>query len=108
MPDEVAHRAESVAIWKYPLSMTSGNYEIAMPAGAAILAVQAQHDVPCIWALVNPALPTEIRRFVMVATGQPFSMNGVTGQHVGTFQLMGGSFVAHLFELARIDGEVAP
>ena len=92
-------------VWKYPLSMTSPNYEIPMPAGAQILDVQAQHDVPCLWALVDPTQPPETRRFVMVGTGHPFEWDGVEGEWVGTFQLMGGAFVVHLFELQHIDGK---
>jgi hypothetical protein len=92
-------------IWKYPLPMMTGpDYEIQMPAGAQILAVQAQYDVPTIWALVDPSQPPQNRRFSVVGTGHPFEWDGVTGHHIGTFQVAHGSFVGHLFELPLIDG----
>lgn len=105
-------------VWKFPLLMSSGpNYEIMMPAGAEILAVQAQCEEPCIWALVDPYQSPEVRRFCWVGTGIPFEWDKVTGHHVGTFQLAGGNFVGHLFELRqlptridvlpRIDGSVS-
>ena len=39
-------------IYKYQLSVTDNNI-ISMPIGAEILCVQAQKEVPCIWALVD-------------------------------------------------------
>ena len=87
------------AVWKYPLDMLKSQHDVPMPARAEILAVQTQTEVPCIWALVDPSQPPESRRFVIVGTGHPFEFDGVTAHHVGTFQLMGGSFIGHLFEL---------
>ena len=84
-------------IWKFPL-FVSDEQSVDMPADAAILAVQVQNGVPCIWALVGPSFAPEPRTFRMVGTGHEFDGNG---KHVGTFQLASGALVFHLFEMSR-------
>ena len=78
-------------IWKFPVMSDV----IEMPEGAEILSVQTQHDQPCLWALVDPDAPMERRTFNVVGTGIPFEGDG---QFLGTFQLLGGGFIGHVFE----------
>lgn len=82
------------AIWKYTLQ--GPRCTVQMPAGARILDLQVQHNLPQIWALVDPAAPTVSRTFQAVPTGGEFSEAGWS--YVGTFQINGGSLVFHIFE----------
>lgn len=84
-------------IWKYPLP-TAGAPSLYMPAGAQILSLQVQGGVPCLWALVDPSRTQETRFFHIVGTGHELADN--PGIYVGTFQVEGGEFVFHLFEVA--------
>lgn len=77
----------SHSIWKFPLAT-----EVVMPVGAKVLTVQVQHDVPCIWAVVDPSADRETRRFAVVGTGHPVDRKG---PYIATFQLEG----VHVFEV---------
>lgn len=81
-------------VWKYALEST--NQTIDMPAGAKILTVQSQYESPVIWALVEPEMPTESRKFVVYGTGHPAPE---AGQYLGTFQIEKGRLVFHVFEV---------
>lgn len=81
-------------IWKYPLDPIS---QISMPVQAKILAVQEQCGRPCLWALVNVSNPKETRYFAIRGTGH--SLPDDPGNYIGTFQLEGGAFVFHVFEI---------
>ena len=71
---------------------------ISLPEGAEILCVQIQHELPCIWALVDPDAPLVQRRFIIVGTGQDIS-NVDSSNYIGTFQQAQSSLIWHLFEL---------
>jgi len=86
-------------IYKYPVKPDAS---IELPQGARILSIHVQHSVPCLWALVNPVAPKEVRRFHTIPTGQPFDDSGLT--YIGTFHGIEGWMVFHLFEETR--GEV--
>ncbi len=82
-------------IFKYPLQ-TMDDQLIKMPAGAVVLTIQVQQDVPCIWAEVDPVAPIIKRRFLTVGTGHP--MPDVDSAHyVGTYQIQGGALVFHVY-----------
>lgn len=89
-------------IHKYPLRIAD-EPAVTMPRGARLLAVQVQHGRPCVWALVDPDAPLVTRRLALRGTGHP-AEGLAMAPFVGTFQLEGGAFVGHLFDL----GEVAP
>lgn len=74
---------------------------ITMPAGAKILAVQSQNNIPCIWAEVETEAPTEDRIFEFFGTGQALNSVGNKRKYIGTFQLSGGMLVFHLFEKVK-------
>lgn len=81
-------------IYKYPLNLDS-RVVVKMPAGAEVLAVQVQRSTPCLWAVVDPEAPVEVRYFKIFGTGQPLDERG---RYVGTFQMCGGDFIWHVFE----------
>lgn len=71
--------------------------KVAMPLNAQVLCVQLQHDVPCIWALVEDDHATEIRCFRWQGTGNS-AVGCKAEDYVGTVQEFGGTLVWHLFE----------
>lgn len=85
-------------IWKFELE-TTDNQEIKMPVGAEILTVQVQGETLCLWALVDPSAEKETRHFEMIGTGHPINYNtGVSRVYIGSYQLLGGELVFHVFE----------
>lgn len=89
-------------IHKYPLKPAEF-HAISMPADAEIIAVHVQHNDPCVWAIVDPEAPHELVNLRVVGTGQPFDAAGL--QHVGTFQMLDGGLVFHVFRVVGgIDG----
>lgn len=87
----------SKKIFKYEL-FTHGAEKVLMPEGAGILCVQNQRESPSIWAIVDTEAPLEERTFVTIATGHPYP-EGFNMNYIGTYQLSGGAFVYHVFEL---------
>lgn len=77
-------------IWKYKI-----NGSIQMPMDAQILTVQNQDGEEHLWALVNPTNELEMRKFLIVGTGQSFDDTGTN--YIGTFHQP--PFMWHLFEL---------
>lgn len=88
-------------IYKYPLIITD-KQEIEMPKNAKILCVQAQNDMPCIWALVDKYESaigqTRTRTFYTYGTGHDIGRPEILN-YIGTYQLHSGALVFHLFEL---------
>jgi len=68
-----------------------------MPKGAEVLCVQMQDGIPCMWAMVDTStMERERRLFRILGTGHPADND--VGKYVGTYQMMGGSLVFHVFE----------
>jgi hypothetical protein len=86
-------------IFKYPLGV-AGELGLSMPKGAQLLSVQVQHGKPCLWALVDVNAPTAQRRLAIRGTGHHCGSIPASA-FVGTFQLEGGAFVGHLFDLGE-------
>jgi len=99
-------------IWKFPFEVDD-NIEIEMPAKAKILHVDVQvsinhnqhligqpktFETPCMWAMVVPDNPTEIRKFRLVGTGHPITET-VGMRHIGTFKMAQDRLVFHVFEV---------
>ena len=82
-------------IWKYEISITD-RQTILMPKGARILSFQLQNNIPCIWAIVNTEAKKETRTFLVLGTGNIFSIKNKLN-FMGTIQDSNG-FVWHLFE----------
>lgn len=87
------------AIWKFKLT-TDGVQQVSMPEGSVILCVQTQGGCPCIWATVNPDAQQVKRTFEIFGTGHP--MPEATRTYIGTYQMLAGSLVFHLFELLSL------
>lgn len=81
-------------IWKYELE-SGATQSIWMPGHANILDVQMQDGRPVLWALVDPTIPDEERRFQLVLIGEEVSNLEYPG-YIGSFQA--GPEVWHLFE----------
>jgi hypothetical protein len=88
-------------VYKYTLDTPNDYVEVPMPVGATILSVQVQYDVPCIWALVNPDNPMKIRRFRWAGTGHNIQEPPEKLSYIGTFQMMKGSLIFHIFEIVE-------
>ena len=85
-----------MTVWKFQLAVADEQI-VAMPEDARVLTVQAQAGVPCLWAVVDPARPPAPRRFVTHGTGHRMLTDG--DLYVGSYQLHGGAFVGHVFEV---------
>ena len=83
-------------IWKFPVPVED-YFEVTMPVGAEVLSVQTQGGIPVMWAVVDSEFDVEVRGFCLRGTGHP--LDGDEGRFVGSFQLLGGSLVYHLFEI---------
>jgi hypothetical protein len=87
-------------IFKYTFKITD-TWEEQLPIGAEIKFVGIDLHVgdPAIWAIVDPAAPTEARRFRIYGTGHAMTELFEEGgeKYIGTFQR--GLYVWHLFEV---------
>jgi hypothetical protein len=84
-------------VFKYVLP-DDDEFHLPLPAGAELLHLDCQNNEVALWALVDPAAPTEARRFRLAGTGHPIeTARQLT--HIGTVLLMGGKLVFHLFEV---------
>lgn len=102
-----AERRSGKVMHKFPLQLggwgvlPSVMHYVDMPAVSTVLALQLQHDVPTLWAQVDPSTRAVTRVFQWVGTGDEVPYGG---QYVGTVQLQDGKFVFHLFEVSGKDG----
>lgn len=89
-------------VFKYTIQEEAEDYfSLPLPKGAKILSVQEQGDEPQIWALVDSNAPEEKRNFLLVGTGHPIKENPEALNFIGTFQIDGGAYVGHLFEIIK-------
>ena len=90
-------------VWKY--AVPPGQLvELDIKKGAQLLHAGAQvtEGHAQIWALVDPDAKTEKRYFRLVGTGHSIAEEIV--QHVGTFNMMEGVLVFHIFEVTPKGG----
>lgn len=91
-------------IWEFVIA-TTDEVQVSMPCGARILCVQTQENADadhvdvCLWALVDPTAKTEVRTFQIVGTGHPINFD--ESDYIGTYQLMAGRLVFHVFEVTK-------
>ena len=84
-------------IWKFPLEVADEQI-IEMPRGAKILSVRIQHEVPCLWALVDTAQRINVPRTIRIyGTGHNVSSLPDDSEHVGMLFLEDGYLVFHVF-----------
>lgn len=81
-------------IHKYPLTQT-GEQIINSYQDAEFLAVQVQHDEACLWLMVDPGKPSCIYTIRIYGTGHTVHEKFL--KYLGTFQMMEGRFVGHVF-----------
>lgn len=88
-------------IFKYPVPIED-TFTIEMPEVCEILDVQVQHGEPVMWAFVAPYSPIVSRQFRLIGTGHPVDAEErYRLDHVGSFQMVEGSAVFHLFEVLQ-------
>lgn len=83
-------------IFKFPLEVTDLQ-KIRMPKDSTLLTVQVQKEIPCLWALLDTDKEAEDRFIKIIGTGHPVPENVL--RYIGTFQVMEGTFVGHVFEV---------
>jgi hypothetical protein len=83
-------------VWKFPFELKD-DVEIQMPTGARVVHVGSQHNIPMLWALCDAEAEVEARCFRVAGTGHPIP-ESVVDNYVGTFMMMGGHLVWHVFE----------
>lgn len=83
-------------IYKYPIAVEDLQL-VRMPKGAQIIAAQTQHNMICLWAIVDQReAQMEIRTIEVFGTGHP--MEEGTRKHLGTVQFADGALIFHVFE----------
>ena len=85
-------------IFKYPFMITD-HFTLALPLHAEILTANMQHDEPCLWTLVDPEQPLEMRAFKLIGTGHLIEDTNKNLHYINTFQMHDGDFIWHLFEM---------
>lgn len=88
-------------IWKYPLDITDSQV-LTIPKGAHFLSVIEQSDIPVLYALVNPSLPTEQTEVLIRGTGHPIDEAHLPRYvFLGTVGTHSGTLVWHIFVESR-------
>jgi hypothetical protein len=85
-------------VFKYPLP-TKAEFEIEMDECGKILKVEIQGAQACMWALVNPIAKKISRKFLVLGTGIETNYNMNDLKFISTFQVQGGAFIFHIFEI---------
>lgn len=81
-------------IWKFSFSPSNNLQQAEMPKGSQIVSVQAQNNLICLWAKVDPKKEKIERLFLVRGTGEAW---GLGEEWVGTVQM--SPFVWHLLEI---------
>ena len=84
------------SIWKFPLSVTDAQL-VEMPLEAKILTVDAQRDIVCLWAEVDPVVAEKHFRTIWIF-GTGHSMPDDPGNYIGSFTLASGDLVFHAYD----------
>jgi hypothetical protein len=85
-------------VFKYVVPLED-YFSLVLPRGAKILSVLAQGGKAQMWAMVNPANKTEKRNFRLADTGQQINEDIDNLDFIGTFHVVTGNYVGHLFEI---------
>jgi hypothetical protein len=84
-------------VWKYELP-TCGEFDITLPDLAKPLTVQVQRGCPVAWVEIYPGGKLRRYSFGVFMTDQEIpSEYYAFGHYLGTFQLGGGDYVAHVY-----------
>ncbi len=90
----------TVEIRKYPFEVVD-SFELELNRRSPVLSVQVQKGVPVMWVPFDTEKQTAMRTFRVFGTGQPIEGDASKLKYVGTFQMQGGDFVGHLFEVSN-------
>lgn len=85
-----------ISIYKYNLASIQ-EQGIMLPEGAKILKVDAQRNLPKLWALVDTSKPRKTLFVRIICTGEEITKPLDDWQYIGTCQLNDGDFVHHVF-----------
>lgn len=100
-------------IWKYTIPFPPHDiFTLQIPRGAKPIRVEVQHGQPCLWMFVpDTEAPKSTRNYAVVGTGHA-APGPADGYYIGSFHLLDGNFVGHLFtdwpnpgETAQDDGD---
>lgn len=83
-------------IYKYDLAPIQ-EQGIMLPEGAKILKVDAQHNQPKLWALVDTSKPRKTLLVRIICTGEEIVKSLDGWENKDTYQLCDGDFVHHVF-----------
>ena len=89
-------KKEMKKVFKYKLEILDYQ-EIELPIDSQILSVQMQHKQLCLWALVNPSNPKQIKTIRVAGTGHPIIDTNL--KFIGTVQQLKGHLIWHVFEV---------
>lgn len=89
-----------LTVYKYPFDIND-YFELDLPEGAMILKLDMQFEKPVLWALVDPSRPLIRRTFRLAGTGHPIKESFDQLFFHGTFSMMGGSLIWHVFEIGN-------
>ena len=90
-------------VWKYSITNMDGTtihvpYYEDKKFNEQVLFCDVQNGVPCLWALVDTERQERAIRVLVVGTGHNADVVIDRGlRHVGSFMLLGGRFVGHVF-----------
>jgi hypothetical protein len=108
-------------VWKYEIPLLADEFRLEMPKGADVLHVSTQFGTPQMWVEVKleNTKDMETRKFRVVGTGHEYEDVLLTtyddeGEatrwydvkyhtYIGTFQMMSGNFIFHIFEVLGDD-----
>ena len=86
-------------IYKFQIDLRSET-TLGLPAGAEVVHVAMQNEVPMMWILLNDQLPRKVaRRFIIVGTGR--GIRHKMAVHRGT--VFNDPFVRHVLEVTGSD-----
>lgn len=93
-------------IWKWQVP-ASDYFVIELPKDAQIINFGNQHNMGCLWAIVDPdeEKPKEKRAFRLIGTGHEFRDDVANLKFIGTFVAFGAHLVLHLFEILNASPE---
>jgi hypothetical protein len=86
-------------IWKYEIEV-SNDHVLDIPAHSELLYLGTQDDKIYLWVMLDPYTKGVKRHFRTVGTGHPIEENEDEKlMYVGSYQLLNGKFVGHVFEI---------
>lgn len=86
-------------IYKCQLETTESQ-EFVLPHDFKFLTLQTQMEKPCLWFEVSQNAPVVVVEVRIIGTGHQLP-DDVELTYLGSYQLMNGSFVGHVYMVAK-------